>query len=436
MQINLHNSEKSSTFARRMKMLIIILSVMSWVVESKSSVSGSGDIPTGVSASYSCSYQKGTVRANDEATLILTGMGGLKVQEIKVYIKSNKSAGAGQFVVYADEKVKGRKSGTMEEWFGSYDNANYHGLTVWKGEYAAEETWSVTLSGTTSSLYIEKYDISYEPAPIYTVTLMKGNEYLGARSESAANAGVVLPILRDTNDWHFAGWSEEVFVEKTEMPEMIAGGSVYYPKDNVTLWTVYSNSSSAEEYATELNDGEYLYVNVNNGLALASVPESGMMGNAWADKGNTDLYYSFAFTPSKDTAYVTHTNTGTPIGYNNQAQMAIKASPWGVVHNNEETTLFATIKGKTYVLWLNILGKDQSSYYAGLMAASTSGSSPLRLLKAGGEQEATYTCYPEFGLGIELTNEGVKELTNEWRIPFGDYELIIKDGKKSLKLKE
>ena len=62
-----------------MKMLIIILSVMSWVVESKSSVSGSGDIPTGVSASYSCSYQKGTVRANDEATLILTGMGGLKV---------------------------------------------------------------------------------------------------------------------------------------------------------------------------------------------------------------------------------------------------------------------------------------------------------------------------------------------------------------------
>ena len=32
-------------------------------------------------------------------------------------------------------------------------------------------------------------------------------------------------------------------------------------------------------------------------------------------------------------------------------------------------------------------------------------------------------------------SEGMKELTNEWVIPFGNYELIIRDGKKYLRLK-
>jgi hypothetical protein len=36
---------------------------------------------------------------------------------------------------------------------------------------------------------------------------------------------------------------------------------------------------------------------------------------------------------------------------------------------------------------------------------------------------------------VEVTSEGMKELKNEWVIPFGIYDLIIKDGKKYLRIR-
>jgi hypothetical protein len=36
---------------------------------------------------------------------------------------------------------------------------------------------------------------------------------------------------------------------------------------------------------------------------------------------------------------------------------------------------------------------------------------------------------------VEITSEGMKELRGEWIIPFGIYDLIIKDGKKYLRLR-
>ena len=55
-------------------LLLSILSlVMTWTVETKSTVSFSGDAPAAIDVEYVCSYQKGTVRSGDDATLTLTG---------------------------------------------------------------------------------------------------------------------------------------------------------------------------------------------------------------------------------------------------------------------------------------------------------------------------------------------------------------------------
>ena len=83
-------------------LLSIMSLVMTWTVETKSTISSSGDVPAQVAAEYACSYQKGSVRNGDSATLTLASMGGLTIERVEMYMRSNKSAGAGVISVYAD----------------------------------------------------------------------------------------------------------------------------------------------------------------------------------------------------------------------------------------------------------------------------------------------------------------------------------------------
>ena len=150
------------------------------------------------------------------------------------------------------------------------------------------------------------------------------------------------------------------------------------------------------------------------------------------------LYYTMVFTPNRDTAYVTHKQTNTPIGYNAQAKMAAVRSPWRVYHNGEQTVLYTTIESKTYVLWLSVQDiHDQAYFYAGLYPTSNIASATMmQLLYPAGTEEPVYTCHPESGLGIELTEEGWNESEKEQVVQIGIYQLHIKNGKKYIKLNE
>ena len=109
-----------------MTWLTILLSVLTLTVESKSSVVATGDIPPFAEASYTCSYQKGTVRQGDEAVLTLSNLGGLTINKVEVYIRSNQKAGAGMWTVTIDGQKVATKSGSFDQWFGAYDNTRYH----------------------------------------------------------------------------------------------------------------------------------------------------------------------------------------------------------------------------------------------------------------------------------------------------------------------
>lgn len=430
-------------FARRIvcivKILAIILAVMTWTVESKDVVKGSGEIPTGTAATYTCSYQKGTVRKGDVAVLQITGLQRETIQNVDVWVKSNKTAGAGVFTVSADGTEIASKSGSLKEWVGQYDNTNYHRVNLWSGSMTNKDKWIINLSGTENSLYIDRYEITYQPAPRYTVRLMNGGTLMEEVTETQGGAGVLLPLLKDTAGWSFMGWCDHEFWCTNTMPDVALSGTRFYPNTDMTLWAMYVYEEGEKGAVTELSDGDYLYANTaaQNNTALAGTPNEGGMTYAPINAYDEQLYYTMVFSANRDTAYVTHKQTNTPIGYNSQAKMAAVRSPWSVYHNGEQTVLYTTIGSKTYVLWLNVFNKTQTYQYAGLYQTSNVASATMmQLLYPAGTEEPVYTCHPESGLGIELTEEGTNGSSKEQVVQIGIYQLHIKNGKKYIKLNE
>lgn len=416
-----------------MTWLTILLSVLTLTVESKSSVTATGDIPPSAEVSYSCSYQKGTVRQGDEAVLTLSDLGGLTINKVEVYIRSNKSEGAGTWSVSVNNQPAATKSGTFEQWFGAYDNTYYHALSLLPKIYSGVQEMVIRLQGTTNSLYIDRYVISYTPAPVHSVTLMRGDEVFQTLTETTGGAGVFLPSMDDYNGWRFIGWSETECGQTTTRPELIAPNTQCYPLTDVTLWAAYEAVLPEDSiYVSDLTDGEYLYTNTRVQMALSGVPdEKGWMIPQMMNRKDMNQLYSITFNADKDTAYLTHAATGTPIGYNDQRKLVTADSPWRVYHEGNETILYTTIANKNYVLWLNVQDGEGGNMHVGLVAANPQ-NSPMKLAYPASENEQVYTCHPEFGMGFDNPLETNK---NEYIFPFGSYDLIIRNGEKELRLR-
>lgn len=416
-----------------MKMLLLILSVMTLTVESKSKVSSSGDVPEGMAASYACTYQKGDVRAGDTATLSISGLKGIALEQIEVYVKSNKTAGAGKFTVAANGEAAATKEGSFKDWTGAYDNSEYHAIELLSSSLTNVNSLSVELAGTANSLHIEKYVITYGSSAPHAVTLMADGTELDVLTEKAGGAGVKLPAVDDKGEWLFAGWSETEFWEICEPPAILPAAT-YYPQEDCTLWAVYEqNRTPAVQYETELSDGLYMYVNNKVNKALSGVPENGKMESKTIDPYDDEQQYMFTF-PTDSTATIVYAKDNIPIGYTADGKMAVKESVWNVYHNGEETYFYASIGENIYVLWLTIQENDYvEEVYAGLLKVySLFEGTPMRLLSTLVPAPLiAYTCHP-LQQGIENTNE----MTNRRMLmQFGNYELILKNGKKYLELR-
>lgn len=418
-----------------MKWLCIILSVMTWVVESKNEVSSQG-APESCTAQYSCSYQKGTVRKDDVATLRLESLGAITIEQVEVYMRSNKSAGAGVLTLQVNGETKATKTGSFSDWTGGYDKDNFHPITLLAESIAGVNTMEITLQGTENSLYIEKYVITYEPAEVHVVTLMRGGEVWQVLTETQGGQGVLLPEMADSASWHHIGWSEEDFGTINTLPEKLhAASSRFYPTEDCSLWAVFEwKAPTGTGYITDLQSGVYMYVNCGLHIAMSGQPHDGVIDSAPVDAEDADLYYEIDFAGT-DTVYITHALTGTPIGYTG-TNMASVASSWLVMHEGEETLFYMQEGGKNYVLWLNIWDSKTQTTHAGLVQANLSTGTPMRLQSIETQtEEPTYTCHPEWTQGIEWPNEGRGDVMNEkarFLMHFGNYELIIENGQKKL----
>jgi hypothetical protein len=410
--------------------------MMSCLVQTKNKVSMDGIWPYDIEVSYANTGQKGDVTAGQVATLSLAHLDGIDIEQITVYVKSNKSSGAGEFTVTADGQMIASKSGTFREWTGSWDNTTYHPIALLQSSQKSVTELEITLTGTANSLHIERYEIQWTQAMPHTVTFMRGNRVYTTRTEPEGNGGIFLPSVPDSAEWKFRGWSETEFWGTATLPELYPANAKCYPMEDCTLWAVFEYQTEEETgYATDLTDGEYRYVNSANNKVLTGVPEDGKMQNGYLNISDEGQVYSIDFSDD-GTATISHSLTGTPIGYSG-TQMAVNNSPWKVYHEGEETIFYIESGAKKYVLWLNILAKEGTGEtYAGLLAVEAL-SSPMRLMPVvEKEDEPYYTCHPEVPMGVEeVKDERTNELTGERVLMhLGNYRLKIKNGKKIIEL--
>lgn len=428
-----------------MKLLLILLSaMMTWTVKTKSSVElAEGSIvPYDIGVSYYNTYQASQVRANDTATLRLSGMENLRLESIQIYIHSNKTGGAGIITMTAEGEQIYRKSGTYQEWFGGYDNTNYKPIG-WTGtKQLVDGTLVIEVAGTANSLYIEKYAITYSQpaATAYNVTLMTEGE-VQVLTESAPESGVVLPNRPEQNGLYFAGWALEEVDKTSNQPFMLSPGALYQPKKDITFWAVWSNVQEPTWEKHPTPESGYYTMDLF-GLTLTGTVSNGvipMVDNSEMVYAN-DLYYiDFNTTDATCTIrnYAAEENTGY-IGFNSNGTSLMAAeSAWQYRILPDSTWYFIAkeVGTKTWMLFQRDWYFSEASLkdFTGASEATSGG---WELYKLPDPDESRYwTSHPSVD-AVEVTSEWVNGSKGEWIIPFGIYDLIIKDGKKYLRLKE
>lgn len=408
--------------------------VMTWTVESKSSVTSSGDVPNAVAAAYANTYQKGDVRKGDTAIFVMSGTAGLTMQKVEIYLRSNSTAGAGVLTVYADNQQIGQKSGDFKNWFGSYDNANYHALTLWQGTRKAN-LWTIQVVGTTNSLHIEKFVFTYQPAPTYSVTLMNGNETYCTLTETEGGSGVFLPALESNDAWTFIGWTPYEFWQTASAPAYHAAGSVVYPTNNTTLWALWKRKNQSENnYVEDLQTGDYIYCETTQQYAMSGVPQDGKAGTTVVQPTNPDIVYHIVFDETLETATIQHKSSGTFIGYTNTStpQLTAAQSTWQVWHGNARTAFYMTRNNKIYILWPATMVGESFNFCTSLMNVNFSNieQTTTALLVPTEEETPYFTCHPESPEEID----NIPATEREWVIPMGTYKIYIHNGKKELRL--
>ena len=416
-----------------MKWLLVILSVMTFTVKDKQTVTMDGEWPYDIEVSYANTYNKGQVREGDTAVLRLGGLEHVALDTVRVWLRSNKSGGAGVLTMTADGERLFEQSGTYAEWFGAYDNTDFRPL-VWQGaKTLTEGTMQIQLAGTANSLHIDRYEVTYRmnEAASHSVTLMRGNEEVRTLTESASGQGVQLPALPDEGAWHFAAWTEQPFHQMSTMPMSWIEAGAFVPESDCTLWAVYEyRMAETEAMVTDPADGVYVYADTQTGRAMSGGVTNGKAGTSIMNRFDPNQQYHVHFI-TDSTATIQHISTGGYIGFSGTS-LSAAASAWQVYHEGTKTAFYAVVNTKTYILWPDKLQNDGTTYNTQLVFTEDITWTPTALLSTEPlMEEPVLTCYPEYGLGTE----GIKEMKNEGIvIPFGIYELKIENGKKQLRI--
>lgn len=408
---------------------------MTLTVQDKRTVKAEGTWPYDMEAVYSCTYQKGDVRSGDTATLSVNGLDGVTIEKVQVYVKSNKSAGAGVITMMADGQQIYQTEGTYKEWFGAYNNTDYQPIG-WSGKRKVNAL-EVQVIGTTNSLHIEKYEITWtqELTQAYSVTLITDKEQ-EVLSETEVGSGVLLPKRADKDGWYFAGWTHSELTEATdEQPEIRKAGERYYPKKDETLWAVWTDVQQPtwERQATP-EDGYYV-LEVRDYILTGDV-NNGLMTLVTDDAVYTDDLYYLDFNTADTTCTIRNYASKAYVGYNATAEELRPAeSVWHYRVLQDSTWLFIAkeMEGRIWILFQKL---EQEVAWLSDYSLGANPSDAWSLYRVLDPEQTPYWWSHPSTEGVELTNEGMNELTNERVVLVGIYELHIHNGKKQLRLKE
>lgn len=148
-----------------------------YTIASATSVTASGDVPEGSSATFKNTYtsNKEQITSGKSMTLTLAGYKGYVIKGISLLMKSNKNQGAGSFSAKVGaETLASLGSTTFDKW---YNSGSYSGVykdinvTMANPKYVIKENENlvITISASVNSLYCQNFKITYEKdaEPIY-----------------------------------------------------------------------------------------------------------------------------------------------------------------------------------------------------------------------------------------------------------------------------
>lgn len=412
-----------------MKLLLILLSaVMTFTVETKSSVKKTEGsvVPYDIEVSYSNTYNKGQVRAGDEAVLTLNHLDGITIERVSLALRANATSGAG--IVYVEcNNTQVTYKGV--DWQSVSDD-----VEVFMGVRKETDKLVIKVVGIQNSLYVDAFTIAWSSGPINSVTLMNGNEIYDVLEGNK----VTLPTgLAPMDAWDFVGWSETEFWQTEQMPFIHTGS--YQPTSDVTLWAVYRKDVTPTlPNVVDLEDGAYVYMNTTASMAMSGGVVNGMASAEAFNPYEEQQMYEITFDPDgRATIRLIYVYGEAYIGFEG-TQLADKPSKWEVYHENDKTAFYTTVGTNTYLLlpgMVRLIG--DAYYYVTEMVAVDNIELATTALRTTEMPEPLYlyTCHPEAEGMEKVMDEGLR-VTGEWIVPFGNYELIIKDGKKSLKIRE
>ncbi len=424
-----------------MKLLLILLSIVTFTVKDKRSVDMTGTWPYDIGVSYYNTGNKGSVTDKDTATLRLSGLENVQIESVQIYMRSNLSAGAGVITITADGEQIYTASGTYKDWFGSYDKTTSHPIG-WTGKKQLDDgTMVIEVAGTTNSLHIEKYEITWsQPVAVaHQVTLMTEG-MAQVLTESAPESGVVLPERPNRNGLCFVGWAQEEVDKTANQPFLLEAGTLYQPKKDITFWAVWSNVQEPTWEKHPTPESGY-YMMELFGLTLAgTVSSSGTVPMVdYSEMVYADELYYIDFNTADATCTIRNydavDNTGY-IGFNDtRTALRDVESAWQYRILPDSTWLFIA-KEEGNKVWM-LFQKDiyhNEAWLSDYINASEA-TNAWKLYKLPDPDAPRYwSSHPSVD-AVEITSEGMKELRGERIIPFGIYDLIIKDGKKYLRLR-
>ena len=230
-----------------------------YTLTSPTTVKQSGTAPESSDDTYErtakAGQKKGQMTAGDSTRLELRGWDDYIIKEVELHMRSNKSSGAGSLSLVIGNDTLWQIDNqpfSDESWAGEY-STDWLPITRSMNTIVKEnECIEINISATENSLYINSYTIYYAVPQCYTVTFHTGLDTCPPPlTQSAPDKPLILPAWQDTAEWYFLGWSEEEVLENQLTMPLLSAGDTYFPRKNMTLWSVYSNqreNSAISEY--------------------------------------------------------------------------------------------------------------------------------------------------------------------------------------------
>ncbi|MDR6966759.1 autotransporter-associated beta strand protein [Flavobacterium arsenatis] len=235
-----------------------------YTVSNTTTVSSSGTLPSGSSATYAQTYNTASqLTSGNNATLTLNGYAGKKISQIILSMRSNTSSGAGNLdmgagtgtyptgytTIYSIATAPFNNAVWNGAWSTSYTNLTKTLATAYTVQ--TNEKVVIRINATTNSLYIASFSIVYEnPITDYywdtsTASGLGGSATWGTTFSTSTTGNTALVVAPSTAATIFQGTAGTI--------TLAANQTVASSTFNVDGYTIATSGSGARTLAGTIN---------------------------------------------------------------------------------------------------------------------------------------------------------------------------------------